>query len=160
MPINPLLLTGQANPFPTYADARRDEPVSVLPGFNLWSVTRYEDCINILRDPVGDGWTLVGDAGFTEDPIAAHGITDALRDAELCAQAIDIGLRNPDDAAEALGVYRATRDRFARALLKATVPLAEFDWDGPQASRLLREIGDVADAECELLANRPAFVLA
>jgi cytochrome P450 len=51
MPINPLLLTGQANPFPTYAAARRDEPVSVLPGFNVWSVTRYDDCLGILRNP-------------------------------------------------------------------------------------------------------------
>ena len=51
MPINPLLLTGQANPFPVYAAARRDEPVSVLPGFNVWSVTRYEDCVSILKNP-------------------------------------------------------------------------------------------------------------
>ena len=51
MPINPLLLVGQADPFPIYAQARRDEPVSVLPGFNLWSVTRYEDCVAILKNP-------------------------------------------------------------------------------------------------------------
>jgi cytochrome P450 len=50
MPINPLLLTGQANPFPTYAQARRDEPVAMLPGFNLWSVTRYEDCLTVLKN--------------------------------------------------------------------------------------------------------------
>ncbi|MGE0539984.1 MAG: cytochrome P450 [Dehalococcoidia bacterium] len=68
MPINPLLLTGQANPFPAYAAARRDERVSVLPGFNLWSVTRYEDCISILRDPAtfsSDGLTY-GPRMFTE----------------------------------------------------------------------------------------------
>lgn len=51
MPINPLLLTGQANPFPVYAAARRDEPLAVLPGFNLWSATRYEDCLAILKNP-------------------------------------------------------------------------------------------------------------
>jgi cytochrome P450 len=51
MPINPLLLAGQANPFPVYAAARQDEPVSVLPGFNLWSVTRYDDCVSILKNP-------------------------------------------------------------------------------------------------------------
>ena len=52
------------------------------------------------------------------------------------------------------------RDGFALLLLDATVPLAKFGWDGPQASRLLRQIGDVAVAECELLAGRPSFVLA
>ena len=34
-----------------------------------------------LRDAAGPGWALVGDAGYFKDPITAHGITDALRDA-------------------------------------------------------------------------------
>ena len=33
----------------------------------------------------GPGWALVGDAGYFKDPITTHGITDALRDAELLA---------------------------------------------------------------------------
>ena len=37
--------------------------------------------------PAGPGWALVGDAGYFKDPITAHGITDALRDAELLAGA-------------------------------------------------------------------------
>ena len=41
-----------------------------------------------LRQPWGHGWALVGDAGSWKDPISAHGLTDALRDAELLAQAI------------------------------------------------------------------------
>ena len=41
-----------------------------------------------LRRPVGDGWALVGDAGSFKDPLTAHGITDALRDAELLARAV------------------------------------------------------------------------
>ncbi len=114
---------------------------------------------SVLRDPVGDGWTLVGDAGFSEDPIAAHGITDALRDADLCAEAIDQGLRDPRQAMSALGSYRAVRDRFALPLLKATVPLSRYQWDGGEASRLLRQISDVAQAECELLFRRPRLAL-
>src|SRR6185503_6041420 len=41
-----------------------------------------------LRRPYGRGWALVGDAGAFRDPISAHGITDALRDAELLARAL------------------------------------------------------------------------
>ena len=41
-----------------------------------------------LHEPVGDGWALVGDAGSFKDPLTAHGITDALRDAELLARAV------------------------------------------------------------------------
>ena len=38
--------------------------------------------------PWGPGWALVGDAGYWKDPISAHGLTDALRDAELLARAV------------------------------------------------------------------------
>ena len=41
-----------------------------------------------LRRPWGPGWALVGDAGYWKDPISAHGLTDALRDAELLARAV------------------------------------------------------------------------
>ncbi|HJR86601.1 MAG TPA: FAD-dependent oxidoreductase [Acidimicrobiia bacterium] len=114
---------------------------------------------NLLRDPGGDGWSLVGDAGFTEDPIAAHGITDALRDAELCAEAVSTSLRDPSLEVEAKSRYREVRNRFANSLLEATVPLANFEWDGAEASQLLRKIGEVAEDECELLTSRSTFSL-
>ena len=38
--------------------------------------------------PYGPGWALVGDAGYFKDPITTHGITDALRDAELLSDAV------------------------------------------------------------------------
>ena len=40
---------------------------------------------NFFRKPFGPGWALVGDAGYTKDPITAQGISDAFRDAELCS---------------------------------------------------------------------------
>jgi 2-polyprenyl-6-methoxyphenol hydroxylase-like FAD-dependent oxidoreductase len=39
-----------------------------------------------VRRSWGPGWALVGDAGYFKDPISTHGITDALRDAELLAR--------------------------------------------------------------------------
>ena len=44
---------------------------------------------NFLRKPYGPGWALVGDAGYTKDPITAQGISDAFHDAELCVTALD-----------------------------------------------------------------------
>ena len=44
---------------------------------------------NYFRKPYGPGWALVGDAGYNKDFITAQGISDAFRDAELCATAID-----------------------------------------------------------------------
>ena len=44
-----------------------------------------------LRRPHGPGWALVGDAGWWKDPLSTHGITAALRDAELLARAVVAG---------------------------------------------------------------------
>jgi 2-polyprenyl-6-methoxyphenol hydroxylase-like FAD-dependent oxidoreductase len=46
---------------------------------------------NFFRTPCGAGWALVGDAGYTKDPITAQGVSDAFRDAEQCAAALDAG---------------------------------------------------------------------
>jgi 2-polyprenyl-6-methoxyphenol hydroxylase-like FAD-dependent oxidoreductase len=40
------------------------------------------------RRPYGEGWALVGDAGYHRDPVLAQGISDALRDSGLLAQAL------------------------------------------------------------------------
>ena len=80
--------------------------------------------------PFGPGWALVGDAGYFKDPITAHGITDALRDAELLARAVRAGT----DAA--LVDYAATRDALSRPLLAATDALAALDWSFAEAKAL------------------------
>src|ERR1700693_3069958 len=55
-----------------------------------------------LRQSHGPGWALVGDAGYFKDPITAHGITDALRDAELLARAIRAAITGQGNEATAL----------------------------------------------------------
>ena len=71
-----------------------------------------------LRRPAGPGWALVGDAGYFKDPITAHGITDALRDAELLARAVLAGT----DAA--LAGLRGDARRAVAAALRATDAMA------------------------------------
>jgi flavin-dependent dehydrogenase len=43
---------------------------------------------NFVRTSQGPGWALVGDAGCHKDPFLALGVCDALRDAELLADAL------------------------------------------------------------------------
>ncbi len=62
------------------AGAEPDEPLCVFAGRQ-----------GFLRQAYGPGWALVGDAGYFKDPLTAHGITDALRDAELLANAAAAG---------------------------------------------------------------------
>lgn len=76
-----------------------------------------------LRRSAGPGWALVGDAGYFKDPLTAHGISDALRDAELLARAAHKGTDI------ALAQYQETRDELVRSFLDVTDRIASFDWD-------------------------------
>jgi 2-polyprenyl-6-methoxyphenol hydroxylase-like FAD-dependent oxidoreductase len=64
---------------------------------------------NFFRKAQGPGWALVGDAGYHKDPNMAHGISDAFRDAESLADAIDRGLSGRQPLEETLAEYEHRR---------------------------------------------------
>jgi 2-polyprenyl-6-methoxyphenol hydroxylase-like FAD-dependent oxidoreductase len=80
---------------------------------------------SFMRQSAGDGWALVGDAGYFKDPCTAHGMTDALVDAELLARAVVEGTRRSLDR------YQSTRDALSTGLFDVTDAIASFDWDLP-----------------------------
>jgi 2-polyprenyl-6-methoxyphenol hydroxylase-like FAD-dependent oxidoreductase len=95
---------------------------------------------NFFRKPYGPGWTLVGDAGYTKDPITAQGIKDAFRDAELCVNALDqtfTGERSFDDA---MGDYQNTRDADVLPMYEFTTQLAKLEPPPPETQQLLGAI--------------------
>jgi flavin-dependent dehydrogenase len=63
------------------------------------------DVPNFFRRSQGPGWALVGDAAYHKDPIAAQGISDAFRHAELLALAVDDALAGRRPLADALVDY-------------------------------------------------------
>jgi menaquinone-9 beta-reductase len=75
-----------------------------------------------VRQASGPGWALVGDAGYFKDPITAHGITDAFRDAQLLARAVNEGTE------AALARYQRLRDALSLELFEATDAIASYDW--------------------------------
>src|SRR5262245_32081082 len=77
----------------------------------------------VMRQSHGPGWALVGDAGYFKDPITAHGISDALRDAEFLARAVQQG------SDRALAGYQSIRDELSRELFEITDAIAGFEWD-------------------------------
>lgn len=78
------------------------------------------------RKPFGPGWALVGDAGYHKDPITAQGISDAFRDAELLADALDAGFTGTRSLDEALGEYERIRNEETRGLYELTYDLASL----------------------------------
>jgi 2-polyprenyl-6-methoxyphenol hydroxylase-like FAD-dependent oxidoreductase len=110
----------------------------------LWS---FPGAAGFLRQAWGPGWALVGDAGYFKDPITAHGITAALRDAELLARAIVAG------GDEALASYQAARDAASAGLFEVTERIASFEWDLEQAKREHHALARHLAAEAELLSG-------
>jgi flavin-dependent dehydrogenase len=113
-----------------------------------------------MRTPWGPGWALVGDAGYTKDPISAHGMSDALRDAELCARAVDRSLCTPDVAGEALADYHRVRDALSVRMFAESTALAAYGWGAAEASRRMRIISESVRHECEALLALPAWGVA
>src|SRR4029079_4078050 len=92
---------------------------------------------NYFRTPFGPGWALVGDAGYNKDFITAQGITDAFRDAELCANALDQALSGERGFDDAMGEYQQRRDEHVLAMFEFTVQLASLDPPPPELMQLL-----------------------
>jgi flavin-dependent dehydrogenase len=101
---------------------------------------------NFLRKPYGPGWTLVGDAGYTKDPITAQGMSDAFRDAELCAAALDAFLRGGSSFDDAMSAYQLTRDAEVVPLYEFTTQLATLAPPPPEVGQLLAAVAGNPDA--------------
>jgi flavin-dependent dehydrogenase len=118
-------------------------------------VRGFIDPPNYVREAWGDGWSLVGDAGYHRDPITGHGMTDAFRDAELLADALDAALRGDLPENDALATYQMSRDVALADTYRLTRELARF----PRPDRFVQlqiELAEVLDREATLLASRPA----
>ena len=118
---------------------RQSRPVGGLRG--------YAGQAGFLRRSWGPGWALVGDAGYFKDPATAHGITDALRDAELIARAVETGTD------EALAEYQWIRDTLSTRFFELTDAIASFDWDFEKLQQLHREMSDEMRDEVQYLSG-------
>jgi flavin-dependent dehydrogenase len=100
-----------------------------------------------LRQCQGAGWALVGDAGYFKDPLTAHGITDALRDAELLSRALAIG------NTAALEAYQRERDALSLPFLRITDAIASFSWSLDEVKQLHMQLNAAMKAEASHVAG-------
>jgi flavin-dependent dehydrogenase len=114
------------------------------------------DLPNLFRRPWGDGWALVGDAGYHRDPVTAQGIRDAFRDAELLAKAIDEGLSGGKALSESLAEYEEARNRAVIPMFELTCQFARLDPPAPPMVELftaLERERAAADQFCGVFAG-------
>jgi 2-polyprenyl-6-methoxyphenol hydroxylase-like FAD-dependent oxidoreductase len=122
------------------ATARREE---------RWMGTA--DLPNFFRKPYGPGWALVGDAGYHKDPITGYGITDAFRDAESLAEALDAALSGRRPPAEALAGYQSQRDSFAMPMYEFICEMAALNPPTPEMEQLIGALSGNPEAIAEFL---------
>jgi 2-polyprenyl-6-methoxyphenol hydroxylase-like FAD-dependent oxidoreductase len=114
---------------PDFADrlrgARREERFAgmAVPGY--------------FRKPFGQGWALVGDAGYNKDFITAQGIQDAFRDAERCARALDEAWSGRRAFEEAMADYQTARDEQVLPMYELTAEIASLEPPPPELQQIL-----------------------
>jgi len=105
----------------------------------------FPGAAGFLRRASGPGWALVGDAGFFRDPITAHGISDALRDAEMLARVI------ADEGQSGLEGHQERRDALVRGLLDVTDGIAAFEWSLEEVKDLHLALSREMNAQVDVL---------
>ena len=95
-----------------------------------------------LRQAAGAGWALVGDAACHKDPIRALGVCDALRDAELLADAASHALSGDCAPEAALADYQWRRDEATLADYKDNLRVSQLNPIPPELLRLRQALRD------------------
>jgi flavin-dependent dehydrogenase len=118
------------------------------------------DLPGFFRKPYGDGWALVGDAGYHKDPCTAQGIGDGFRDAQLLADAIDAGLSGRESLDEAMASYEKTRNEHAMPMYQFTCELASLQPPPPEKAAMLAAVAQdpaASDRFVSLIAGSLSF---
>ncbi len=92
---------------------------------------------NFFRKPFGDGWALVGDAGYNRDFITAQGIQDGFRSAELCADGLDAAFSGRATCDEAMSAYQQARDAASFPMYEFTAQFAALQPPKPEMQQLM-----------------------
>ncbi len=144
---------GQQRREPHHPEGNYLATLALAPEFaeRVRSATRQERfksaaVANFFRTPFGPGWALVGDAGYTKDPITAQGISDAFRDAELCCAALDQTFAGERPFAQAMAAYQRKRDTQALAIYELTTQFATLEPLPEQVQRLLAAVASNPEA--------------
>jgi flavin-dependent dehydrogenase len=108
--------------------------------------TGTADLPNFFRKPYGPGWALVGDAGYHKDPVTGYGITDAFRDAETLAAALDAGFSGRQPLEQSLAGYEQARNAVAFPLYEFICQMASMELPPPEMQALFAALAGNPEA--------------
>ncbi len=127
---------------------------SLLPDAPAERLRRFVGAPGHMRQAWGPGWALVGDAGYFKDPATAHGLTDALRDARLLADAMLTGTET------ALEDYQTIRDDLSVDFFETTDRIASLDWSLDEVKALHLRLHALMRAEQDAILGRAQALVA
>jgi 2-polyprenyl-6-methoxyphenol hydroxylase-like FAD-dependent oxidoreductase len=95
---------------------------------------------NYFRKPYGPGWVLVGDAAYNKDPITAQGITDAFRDSDQVATALDQAFTNTRSFDDVMSAHQRRRDEHVTPMYEFTCQLALMEPPPPDLQQVFAAV--------------------
>jgi flavin-dependent dehydrogenase len=107
---------------------------------------------NFFRKPFGGGWALVGDAGYTKDPVTAWGMSDAFRDAALCSTALDQWFAGTQPFDEAMSAYQQQRDEHSLPMFGVTCNFATLEPPPPEMQQVLKATSAKQDSQDQFVS--------
>jgi flavin-dependent dehydrogenase len=110
------------------------------------------DLPNYFRRSHGPGWALAGDAGHHKDPCGGFGISDAFRDADQLADALDEGLSGRAPLDDVLAGYERARDRMAIPTFELNCDFASLH-PSPPGARALHIALEASQADADRFAG-------
>jgi 2-polyprenyl-6-methoxyphenol hydroxylase-like FAD-dependent oxidoreductase len=106
---------------------------------------------NVIREPWGPGWALVGDAGMHKDTITARGITDALLQADLLARCLGTDVHHRERLVMALTAFDRERSALLDDAYRSALALARLEIT-PDRLALLRVVSSSAELTTRFFA--------
>jgi 2-polyprenyl-6-methoxyphenol hydroxylase-like FAD-dependent oxidoreductase len=108
---------------------------------------------NFYRQSYGPGWALVGDAGYHKDAVTAQGISDAFRDAESVAGALDVAFSGQGPFERAMAGHQEARDATTVPMFELTCQLASFAPPTPEEGALFAAIAADHSASIDFVST-------
>lgn len=102
---------------------------------------------NYFRKPYGEGWALVGDAGYNRDFITAFGIMDAFLSAEQAVEALDQSFSGAQPFNDTMARYQRDRDERVTPYFHMTCQLATCEPPPPHVQKLFGAMAGNREAE-------------
>ncbi len=95
---------------------------------------------NYYRKPYGQGWALVGDAGYHKDPVLAQGISDALHDSGLLAEALRDVFSGVAAWGTAMEQYEIARNAAVKEIYELNAAFASLEPPAPEVQTILQAL--------------------